>query len=202
MKLYYVYYAIQKDGRPKVGASSYPKRRKTESKYQEFILLEAYDCPIKCGDREIELQLKYFGKRDALTHYAVWIQRLKTPKRTKEESNQLRKATFRKRQQEGRYVNDHKSFFQTEEYKRKMSESWKDVWENQREYMLNAIVNGVSKLTEEQVRYIRKAYFRVVNRFTAIPNGKMNAKQLADKFNCGNTAILNIVNGKTWKHVI
>ena len=169
MALHYVYFAIQKDGRAKVGASINPNRRKRACKYQEIILLEAYDCAIKCGDREIDLQLKYFGTRDNPAHYASMIN--KTP-------------------------------FQKEEYKTKMSEIRKQVWENQREYMLNAIVNGVSKLTEEDVKFIRKVYFRVVNKHTPIPNGKMSRKQLEDKFNCTKQSILNVANGKSWKHVI
>ena len=183
MALYYVYYAIQKDGKPKVGASSYPKRRKRNCKYQEIILLEAYACPIKCGDREIELQQQYFGTRDSGHHYAVLKEMLKTRKSAD------------------------KSIFQTEEFKTKMSESFKLLWENEREYMLNTRVNGsnhyLSKLTEQDIKFIRKAYFRVVNQYqhTPIPQGKMTTKQLADKFNCVNSTILKIVNGKRWKHV-
>ena len=161
MALFYVYYAIQKDGTPKVGASNNPNGRKRGCKYQEIILLEAYDCPIKCGDREIELQLKYFGKRDSNHHYAV--------------------------------------------FKRKMSESNKHVWENQRERMMKNIVRGInqasSKLTEQDVRFIRKVYYKVENQNTPIPKGKMRRKQLADKFNCSTQTILRVVSGKGWKHV-
>ena len=71
MDLHYVYYAIQKDGTPKVGATSQPINRFRY--YQSAKLLEVYDCPWKCGDREIELQVKYFGKRDNSTHYALML---------------------------------------------------------------------------------------------------------------------------------
>ena len=70
-ELHYVYYAIQKDGTPKVGATQNLKQRIRQSKYQELILLEVYDCPWKCGDREWQLQELYFGKRDSNTHYAI-----------------------------------------------------------------------------------------------------------------------------------
>jgi len=173
MKLFYVYYAIQTDGRPKVGASINPNKRKRASKYQEIILLEEFDCPIKCGDREIELQLKYFGKRDNSAHYASMI---------------------------------NKSFYQTEEFKTKQSERFKRLWENERENMMKNIAIGInhgrSKLTEEDVKFIRKAYFKCVNRFTLIPKGKMSITQLANKFNCTKQSILNVANGKRWKHVI
>jgi len=167
MALHYVYFAIQKDGTPKVGASSNPNKRKRDCKYQEIILLEAYACPKKCGDREIDLQLKYFGKRDSRSHYA---------------------------------------FYQTDEYKTKISESSKRVWANQREHMLNTRARGInhafSKLTEEDVSFIKKVHYRFVSKATPIPNGKMTSKQLVDKFNCTHDTISSIVNGKTWKHVI
>ena len=134
MKLHYVYYAIQKDGTPKYGATENPSKRC--SRYLQWNLVEAYTCPWKAGDREIELQIKQFGKRDNSKHYAVWKKMRKTdkfiegtkkggqvtkerytkvrpPKRTKEESNELRKATLRKRHKEGRWDDWDKSFFKS-----------------------------------------------------------------------------------------
>ena len=193
MALYYVYYAIQTDGRPKVGASINPNGRKRASKYQEIILLEEFDCPIKCGDREIELQLKYFGKRDNSQHYASMINKCKGYKHTKEAKENMRLA------------NADKSYFQTEEYKTKMSESTKSIWKNERENMMKNRPRGSdiaqSKLTDENVRFIRKVYYKVVNQYTPIPKGKMSITQLANKFNCSTLTILNVVNGKLWKHV-
>jgi len=166
MALHYLYYAIKQDGRAKVGASSNPNGRKRGCKYQEIILLEAYDCPIKCGDREIDLQLKYFGKRDSRSHYAV---------------------------------------LQTKEYKTKISESTKSRWKNHREVMMNSRARGsnhyLSKLTEEDVSFIRKVYYKFYNKLTPMPKGKMSSKQLVDKFNCTIDTISKIVNGKTWKHI-
>jgi len=181
MALYYVYYAIKKDGTQKVGASMNPNLRKRGCKYQEIIILEEFDCPIKCGDREIALQLKYFGKRDDWKHYAVFRQMVKTRKPAD------------------------KSFMQTEEFKTKISEITKRTWENHREVMMKTVPrgsnNGLSKLTEEQVKYIRKVYFKCVSRITPIPKDKMSIKQLAAKFNCTSQTIFDIANEKTWKHV-
>lgn len=73
MKFHYVYYAIKEDGTPKVGASSNLKERVRTTKYQSIKVLEQYDCPWKCGDREWELQLEYFGKKDSGTHYAITL---------------------------------------------------------------------------------------------------------------------------------
>ena len=73
MKLHYVYYAISKKDKPKVGATCNPKFRPRIGKYKEFIILEAYESPQIAGDREIELQLKYFGKRDSSRHYVDQI---------------------------------------------------------------------------------------------------------------------------------
>ena len=79
MKIHYVYYAIDKDGKQKIGASSLIKRRMMKEKYKEIKLLEAHDCDKKAGDREIELQLKYFGLRDSHFHYSEMINK-NTPK--------------------------------------------------------------------------------------------------------------------------
>ena len=194
MALYYVYYAIQKNGKPKVGASSNPNERKRSCKYQEIILLEEFDCAIKCGDREIELQQQYFGKRDSSAHYASMINKCKGYKHTKEAKENMRLA------------NADKSYFQTEEYKTKMSESTKRRWENERELMMKTTARGSnivsSKLTDENVRFIRKVYYSTANKHTPIPHGKMSRKQLEDKFNCTGITILKVVNKKSWKHVI
>tara|TARA_R110000803_G_C11864073_1_gene307555 strand:- start:132 stop:635 length:504 start_codon:yes stop_codon:yes gene_type:complete len=72
MKLYYVYYAIDKDGKVKVGCTSQPQRRL--NLYQESKLLYCFTDPIKAGDKEIELQIKYFGKRDNSKHYAHFME--------------------------------------------------------------------------------------------------------------------------------
>ena len=198
---HYVYYAIQKDGTPKIGATENPSVRCLV--YLKWNLLETYDCPWKCGDREIELQQQYFGKRDTGLHYAVLKQMLKTPKFI--EGRKKGGELIKKRHQEGRYANVDKSVFQTEEYKTKMSEITKSIWKNERENMMHNRPRGsnhyLSKLTEEDVKFIRKVYFRVVNKFTAIPKGKMNSKQLEDKFNCDKTTILRVASGKTWKHI-
>jgi len=179
MALHYLYFAIKKDGTPKIGATENPSVRC--SSYLQWNLLETYDCPWKCGDKEIELQQQYFGKRDNSKHYAVWKQMMKTRKPAD------------------------KSVYQTEEYKTKISEITKRTWENQREHMLNTRPRGSNhhstKLTEQNVRFIRKVYYRGVNKFTPISQGKMNLRQLADKFNCGKSTISNIVNGKSWKHI-
>ena len=80
MKLYYVYYAIQENDKPKVGASSNIKARISMGKYKFFKLLECFTCPKKCGDREIELQLLYFNKRDTHKHYTDLLKLPKTYK--------------------------------------------------------------------------------------------------------------------------
>lgn len=70
--LYYVYYAVEKDGKQKIGCTSQPKRR--YELYDEVKSLFVYDCPIKAGDKEIELQQKYFGKRDSSQHYSRFME--------------------------------------------------------------------------------------------------------------------------------
>ena len=71
MKLHYVYYAIQKDGTHKVGATTNPKKRFTHKKYRSLVIIQQFNCPWKCGDKEIELQYAYFQERDNNHHYAL-----------------------------------------------------------------------------------------------------------------------------------
>ena len=61
--------------------------------------------------------------------------------------------------------------------------------------------NGNSKLTEDDVRTIRKEYFKVVNQNTKIPKGKLSSTQLAKKFNVNFITIRRIILRETWKHI-
>lgn len=102
--LHYIYYAITKEDKPKVGATKNLKRRALVEKYKLIKPIEAYTCDKKAGDREIELQLKYFGKRDSKLHYSHMIkaaektpkgEKVKTSKITKEQAEFIKKNYFK-----------------------------------------------------------------------------------------------------------
>lgn len=78
-------------------------------------------------------------------------------------------------------------------------------WCTRSENLIHAYKNGLEKkkcgenhhshkLTEEDVRYIRKSYKKRDKNFGAVP--------LSQKFGVDRTTILDIVSGKTWRHVI
>lgn len=100
--LYYVYYAIEKDGKPKVGCTSQPQRRL--NLYQQSKLLHAFYCPIKAGDKEIELQIKYFGKRDNSKHYAHFMQ-VRKQKKSIEGFRKGGRTTVKILQSLGKHIN-------------------------------------------------------------------------------------------------
>lgn len=178
MKLYYVYYAIQKNGKPKVGATQNPSARKDRESYKTIKLLENYKCPWKAGDREIELQIQYFGKRDCSTHYANTFKnrdKLKLPHIRKKISENTKKA------------------LSTAEAKERLSLNSIEMWKDPNRASKQARGESVhlSKLTPELVKQIRKEY---------IPR-KVSSRKLASKYNVNQKSILNIINNKTWRHV-
>lgn len=78
-------------------------------------------------------------------------------------------------------------------------------WCTRSENLIHAYKNGLEKkrcgenhhnhkLTEEDVRYIRKLYKKCDKNFGAVPLGQ--------KFGVDRTTILDIISGKTWRHVI
>lgn len=215
MKLHYVYYAIKKDGTPKVGATSQPYSRFKNYLYSK--LLEAYNCPWKCGDKEIELQIKYFGKRDGSKHYAVLLEQNNkrwTDDRKKEQSLKLKKIhknkSIGKKISKGlkdAYKNgirkeSDKSFFQTEEYKQKLRESSLKMWENskRKEKQLKGTSHPRSVFKDDDIRYIRKVYY-YKNSKESIPKDKLSSSELAKLFNCKPHTIVNIVKGRTYTSV-
>ena len=101
MNLHYIYYAIDKNDNPKVGCSKYIKRRIRNTQYKTIKLLEAHFDEKTASDREIELQLKYFGKRDSNKTYLQTInsnqlkgEKVKTSKLTKEKVEFIREKYF------------------------------------------------------------------------------------------------------------
>lgn len=179
MKLHYIYYAIQKNGKPKYGATTDPTARATSGRYKSIKVLEEYKCPMKCGDREIELQIKYLGKRDTSMHYANMLlmqAKSQTPEVWKKISVNTRKAVS------------------NSEIKKKQSDNAIKMWKNPKhiEFMKRGVSLPFAKLTDELVRQIRKEY---------IPR-KVSSRMLGKKYNVNQKSILNIVNGVTWKHVI
>ena len=203
MKLHYVYYAVTKRGKQKVGATSNPKSRFRG--YLSYKLLEAYECPWKCGDREIELQLQYFGKRDSNFHYAEWLEKKKNIDysvfQTEEYRKKISEANYKSYASGNRKPID--MSYRTDEYKEKISKASKEMWKNpeRRKYSLKAEDNPASKLSNDDVRFIRKSYHIVKNQFCVVPNGKYSPRTLGKMFNISSASIWNIIKGKTYTSV-
>lgn len=103
-------------------------------------------------------------------------------------SRGLEKAYF-----EGRRTKADKSFMQTDEYKKKMSNSFKNVWKTEKDKMMKSRArgsnNGVSVLSEDSVKYIKLNY------------PTLSYRKLAKELNVSVKTIWNVVKGNTWKHI-
>tara|TARA_R110000822_G_scaffold310021_1_gene440983 strand:+ start:79 stop:549 length:471 start_codon:yes stop_codon:yes gene_type:complete len=73
--IYSIYIGRKPNGKWKVGCDiNYPNRPK-EQKMKIYACIETHDCVYMASDREIELQLKYFGKRDSAILYHETLRR-------------------------------------------------------------------------------------------------------------------------------
>ena len=64
MKTYTIYYGILPNGTPKIGVDqNYPQRAKIQKLTDYYNMEEHYDIDV-ASQREIELQIQHFGKRD------------------------------------------------------------------------------------------------------------------------------------------
>ena len=64
--MYYIYHIPQRN---KIGVAVNVKRRMKESKCDDYEILEEHTCEFKVSDREVELQIEYYGKRDSSRLY-------------------------------------------------------------------------------------------------------------------------------------
>jgi hypothetical protein len=72
---YSIYIGRLPSGKWKVGCDiNYPNRPK-QQKMKIYTCIETHDCVYMASDREIELQLKYFGKRDSNSSYHETVKR-------------------------------------------------------------------------------------------------------------------------------
>tara|TARA_R110000796_G_C14372622_1_gene414211 strand:+ start:118 stop:681 length:564 start_codon:yes stop_codon:yes gene_type:complete len=187
MKLYYVYHAIQKDGTPKVGATSQPNIR--FKRYNTAVLLEAYDCPKKTGDREIELT-NFYGYKQDNHHYVTMLKKRNYSKeRNKKVSDGLRKAWADGKRKDRDYSHITEDFLKDKS--KKLKKNWSEQYEERKSKQAKGEKVALSILTEEEVLNIRKEF---------IPF-KVTYKVLAKKYNVSMHNINKIVNRKTWKHI-
>tara|TARA_R110000782_G_scaffold264052_1_gene357080 strand:+ start:26 stop:541 length:516 start_codon:yes stop_codon:yes gene_type:complete len=70
MKTYTIYYGIRPNGNPKIGVDEhYPNRAKVQ-KLTNYYAMEEHTCIDTVDQREIELQIQHFGKRDNSNLYS------------------------------------------------------------------------------------------------------------------------------------
>ncbi len=76
MKTYKIYYGIKPNGEPKIGVDqNYPSRAKVQ-KLTNYYVMEEHTCLDTVDQREIELQIQYFGKRDSSSTYSESVELL------------------------------------------------------------------------------------------------------------------------------
>jgi hypothetical protein len=183
MKLHYVYYAIKKDGTPKVGATSQPNIR--FKKYRSATIIQSFDCPWKCGDKEIELQYDYFKERDNSKHYAVTLKMCKSNV-GKQFSDETRKKISNSLMGSTPW---NKGIPRSNETKQKIKEK------------LSGKRGCRAQLTNDDVKFVRKNYYIAKNQFTKIPDGLYTLRELANMFNVSSASIKAVILRKSYKHV-
>ena len=69
MTTFTIYYGTKTDGDPKIGVcSNYPSRCKVQH-LTNYYAMEEHTCIDEVSQREIDLQIQYFGKRDSSSTY-------------------------------------------------------------------------------------------------------------------------------------
>jgi len=196
MKLHYVYYAITSKGKSKVGCTTNPKFRIRLGKYQEFIILEAHENSQIAGDREIELQELYFGKRDSKKHYTETLKLMEDRAKKSAETRKRNKTKITittkdiKRGHKTRKTNEEKNSF--------IFRGKDNGYEPPKPHipLLERMCVGVNhrdaKLNPNKVRDIRKL----------IKRDEWTINSLASHYGVSYMAMKKVVNGITWKHVI
>lgn len=197
MKLYYIYYApdfIQVDGtKGKVGCTRWLEKRMRDQKITNYKILETHTDEVIAAKREKELQVEYdcVEKFVAIdyTHQLKWSSKSpvnkKGYKKTKEHCENMSKA--------------HKGKKISKETREKIRKS--SLGRKRPECSLPGENNPNSKLTETNVRWIRKHCFISKNRYALPPKGMYRAKEIAKMFNMNVAIIRGIVKKQTWKHI-
>jgi hypothetical protein len=196
MKLHYVYYAITSKGKPKVGCTKNIKFRIILGKYQELIILEAHDNPQIAGDREIELQLLYFGKRDSKKHYTETLKLMEDRARKSAETRKRNKTKIKittediKKGHKTKKLNLEKNsfIFRGKDNGYEPPKPHKPLLER----MYVGVNHQDAKLNPDKVRDIRKY----------IKRDEWTISSLSSHYGVSYMAIKKVVNGITWKHVI
>ena len=191
--IYSIYIGRKPNGKWKVGCDKdYPHRPK-EQKMKIYTCIETHDCVYKASDREIELQIKYFGKRDSNASYHEMVKRAQLAWKRNTGSTHSEETKVK-------MSNSHKGKIFSEETKLKLSkartgkvhsEESNLKLSNSKKGVHAGSKSGMAKLTEADVLEIRSKY---------IPRVYTHQK-LADEYGVDGTSIFNIIKRLTWAHI-
>ena len=97
--MYYIYHIPQRN---KIGVAVDVTRRMREHRWKGFYeILETHTCEFKVSDREVELQIQYFGKRDSNILYWQTLKLASYESRGKGGKLAMKKVTNEQRKQGG-----------------------------------------------------------------------------------------------------
>ena len=173
---YSIYIGRLPSGKWKVGCDiNYPNRPK-QQKMKIYTCIETHDCVYMASDREIELQLKYFGKRDSAILYHETLRRgeLAWKRNTGSTHSEETKLKMSKAQ---------KGRVHSKETKLKMSKVQKGITVGSK--------NGNSKLTDADVVKMRAKYKPHV----------YTIKMLVEEYNVSKDCIIAIIHRRNWTHI-
>ena len=191
--IYSIYIGRKPNGKWKVGCDiNYPNRPK-EQKMKIYTCIETHDCVYMASDREIELQLKYFGKRDSSASYHETLKRVQLArernmgrplsKKHKLKISKVHKGKILSAETKLKISKANKGKILSEEHKLNLSKAKKG--------MNIGSKNGRVKLTESDVLEIRSKYIPRV----------YTIQKLADEYGVGNLSIFKIIHRQRWAHI-
>jgi hypothetical protein len=174
MVKYKIYRGFLADGTEKIGCTTeYPKRCEKQSMY-DYYVVEEYDDIYKASEREIELQIEVFGKRDNHTPYYISFN-------NRPKQGQTNKKVLSDMGKKGWVASREKYPDMGERISKSLKQSGINKGEN----------NSAAVLTEDKVRYIRK-WMPVGAR------GPYTQERMAKAMGCSKGHISNVIARRIW----
>lgn len=188
--MYYIYHIPN----VKIGVSKNPKRRVREQGYSDYEILEQHDCIDVVSKRENELQKEYnLEEKFVKVDYKHIIQNYQS------KSPLSKKGRIWKDEWKKKLSDSHKGKKLSKEHKEKLR-NWQ-LGKKRPECSNPGELNPNAKLTNEQVKYIRKVYWSSKNNYIKAPKGMYRANELAKMFNVKPYLIRRVALNKTYTSV-
>lgn len=179
--MYYIYHIKSK----KIGVSMNPQKRVAQQGYTEYEILEEHTCIDRVSVREMELQ-KQYGYRVDDTSYKQ--------SHTMQQKSDCSSAGKKGGAIAGKITSELKIGLHNPEKRKEYSQAGvRGLYAKYTPDELKQIRGKGSikkrKLTQEQIDFVKKHYYRTQNQHEVLPPGKMSVSTLANMFNVSKRVI-------------